>query len=81
MAQPPAHVIRFGLIKVSIWQNQTKFGERATVSPVRLFKDGDKWRESTRFGRDDLPLLAKAVDAAHSWIYAQAQREELPDDV
>lgn len=80
MPKPPVHVIRFGLIKVSIWRNDTRSGERHTVSPVRLFKDGDKWRESTRFGRDDLPLLAKAVDQAHTWIFRHAQREESPYD-
>ena len=71
MAQPPTHEIRLGLIKVSIWRNQTKAGERYSVVPVRLFKDGDKWRESTRFGRDDLLLLAKACDLAHTWIHEQ----------
>ena len=64
-------VIRFGLIKVCLWSNSTKAGERVSVTAVRLFKDGDRWRESTRFGRDDLPLLAKAIDLAHTWIYEQ----------
>lgn len=65
---PPAHVIRFGYIKASIWRNQTKSGERHTVSIVRLYRNGDVWKESTRFGRDDLLLVAKAADLAHSWI-------------
>ena len=71
MTQPPEHVVRFGLIKVAIWKNHTKSGDRHSVTVVRLFKDGDRWRESTRFGRDDLPLVAKAVDVAHTWIFAQ----------
>lgn len=74
MSRGPIHVIRFGLIKVSVWQNQTKSGERHTVSVVRLFRNGDVWQESTRFGRDDLPVLAKAVDLAHTWIYEQGSR-------
>ncbi|WDQ17004.1 MULTISPECIES: hypothetical protein [Rhodopirellula] len=65
----PAHTIRFGLIKASIWRNQTKSGERHSVSIVRLYKNGDVWKESTRFGRDDLPLIAKVSDKAHTWIY------------
>ncbi len=70
--KPPAHVIRFGLIKGSIWRNQTRVGERYTVTVVRLFKNGDLWTESTRFGRDDLPLVAKVCDLAHTWIYANS---------
>lgn len=74
MSRGPVHVIRFGFVKVSIWQNQTKSGERHSVSVVRLFRNGDVWQESTRFGRDDLPLLAKAVDMAHTWIYEHGGR-------
>lgn len=67
----PVHTIRFGLIKACIWRNQTKSGERHSVSIVRLYKNGDVWKESTRFGRDDLPLIAKVSDQAHTWIYRQ----------
>ena len=41
-----------------------------TVS--RLYKDGDDWKDSTSFGRDDLPLLAKVADLSHSWIFEQS---------
>ena len=71
----PIHQIRFGLIKVSIWRNHTKSGDRHSISLVRLYRNGDKWVESSRFGRDDLPLASKALDLAHRWIYAQAQAE------
>ena len=74
MSNAPVHVIRFGLIKASIWQNQTKSGERHSVSVVRLYRNGDVWKESSRFGRDDLLLVAKATDVAHSWIYQNADR-------
>ena len=71
MNKQPVHVIRFGLIVASIWQNQTRVGERHNVTVTRLFRDGDLWRESTHFGRDDLPLLAKVIDFAHTWIFQQ----------
>ena len=68
MAKQPIHSIRFGYIKANIWFNQTKSGDRHNVTLTRLFRDGDLWRESQQFGRDDLLLLAKVVDQAHSWI-------------
>jgi len=71
MSKPPAAVIRYGLIKACVWKNHTSSGDRYTITVVRLFKTGDVWKESTRFGRDDLLLVAKACDQAHSWIYQQ----------
>ena len=74
MSKGPAHVIRFGLIKACIWKNHTTAGDRYTITVVRLFKNGDVWKESTRFGRDDLPLVAKACDQAHTWVFEEAQQ-------
>lgn len=72
----PVHQIRFGFIKASVFQNQTKVGDQYSVSIVRLYKNGEQWKESTRFGRLDLPLVAKAADMAHTWIYEQSQPRE-----
>ena len=46
------------------------------VTVTRLYKDDSGWKDSASFGRDDLPLVAKVVDLAHSWIFQQNQ--ELP---
>lgn len=71
--QRPAHEIRIGAVKATIWPNETSAGVRHNVVISRLFKDsGDEWRQSDSFGRDDLPLVAKVVDQAHDWIYANA---------
>lgn len=71
----PVHSIRMGLIKASIWKNETKSGLRHNVTVVRLFRNGDVWQESARFGRDDLPLVSKVMDFAHDWIYFHANEE------
>lgn len=71
----PVHEIRFGLIRVSVWLNQTKFGPRHSVTAQRRYRDGDVWRSSEIFGRDDLPLLCKALDQAHTWIFSAIQQE------
>lgn len=70
--QKPAHEIRLGRIKATIWENETEQGTRHNVTVSRLYKDGDEWKQSASFGRDDLPLVAKAVDMAHTWIFEQA---------
>jgi hypothetical protein len=71
--QKPAHEIRLGRIKATIWANETDNGTRHNVSISRLFKDGDEWKQTTSFGRDDLPLVAKVADLAHLWIYEQTE--------
>jgi hypothetical protein len=70
--QKPAHEIRLGRVKATIWENQTEQGTRHNVTVNRLYKDGDEWKQSASFGREDLPLVAKAADLAHTWIYEQA---------
>ncbi len=72
----PVHEIRFGLIKAAIWHNLTRAGERYNVTLTRLFRNGDVWKESNHFGRDDLLLAAKVLDLAHTWIYQQDRAEK-----
>jgi hypothetical protein len=68
----PVREVRLGRIRAAIWKNETQNGTRHNVTLSRLYKDGDEWKDSTSFGRDDLPLVAKVADLAHSWIFAQA---------
>lgn len=72
----PIHEIRLGRIRAAIWGNVTEGTIRHNVTFSRLFKDGEEWKDSSSFGRDDLQLLAKVADLAHSWIYAQGQEGE-----
>jgi hypothetical protein len=68
----PAKKFRLGRIKVAIWSNQAKGGEVwFNIEITRSYKDGDEWQESTKFGRDDLPVVAKAADMAYAWIWEQ----------
>lgn len=68
----PVHEVRLGRIRAAVWENETQNGTRHNVTLSRLYKDGDDWKDSTSFGRDDLPLLAKVADLAHSWIFLQS---------
>lgn len=70
MAKPVLE-IRRGLMKVRIWQRKTKNGVRFSLTVVRLFRNGDQWKESTRLGRDDIPLIRLLLDQAHTWILSQ----------
>ena len=68
----PIHEIRLGRIKAAVWANEAVAGTRYNVTLSRIYKEGEQWRASDNFGRDDLLLLAKAADLAHTWIYENA---------
>lgn len=72
----PAHEVRLGRIKATIWANEVENGVRHNVQLRRLYKAGDKWAESDSFGRDDLPLVAKVTDLAHTWIFENSQERQ-----
>ena len=76
----PTHEIRFGSIKAVIWENDTANGTRFNVTVARIYKQEDEWRTSDSFGRDDLLVLAKVVDLAHTWIFDQGRKAESNDD-
>ena len=65
----PIHEIRLGRVKAAIWQNETENGTWLSVAITRLYRKDDKWETTTSFSRDDLPLVAKVADLAHTWIY------------
>lgn len=73
----PVHEIRLAQIRVSIWCNQGN-GNRDwhSVSISRVYRDGDVWKDSTSFRRDDLPLVAKAAEMAYAWIWGVGSSRE-----
>ncbi len=71
----PARDFRLGRIKATIWANHTADGDVwFSVEIVRLYQDAGQWHESTSFGRDDLPLVAKAADMAFAWIWSESRQ-------
>ncbi len=82
--QKPKHEIRLGRVKAVIWENETTNGIRYNATFARLYRlaeedrgKGDTgWRETSSFGRDDLPLIEKVASLAHLWMYSQNQTDQ-----
>lgn len=68
--------IRRGLIIARIRRVHSRDGMRYTVSVHRLFRNGDHWKESSRFGQDDLPVIRLVLDLAHTWVLQNGTRNE-----
>ena len=74
--KPKKHVIKCGLIKATVQMRFTKGQIRFSLSLVRLYLDGDCWKESKRFGPDDIPVMRLVLDKAYAWIWIQRQAQQ-----
>lgn len=70
----PVHQVRIGRIKAAVFEN----GDNAPrkVQFTALYKEGESWRGSGSFAREDLPLLIKVADQVHSYLYQQNGQAE-----
>ena len=77
MANPkPVAEVRIGRVKATVWPNETKEGRtKHNVTFSRLYRDSEEWKRTQSFSRNDLLLLAKVADLAHSRIF-ELQHEE-----
>ena len=75
----PVHSVRLRNIRAAIWTNEGEQGTRYNTTFCRLYKDGEGcWRSTDSFGRDDLLVLAKVSDMAHTWISEAMQAQDVP---
>ncbi len=68
----PVHVFRLRGISASVFANiaETKNGDVTfhKVSVQRTYKDGNDFKTTTSFGRDDLPIVRLLTDRAWQFI-------------
>jgi hypothetical protein len=65
----PIKTIRIGRIKAAVWENSGDQRTFFNVTFTRTYLDEQKkFHDSDSFGRDDLLLLCKVADLAHSFI-------------
>jgi hypothetical protein len=72
----PVHKIRAGALEVAIWLKEGEKGPFYNVTMSRSYKHGEEWKQSDSYSGDDLLLLAKLIDQAHSWIIANPARQQ-----
>ena len=71
----PSAKFRMGRISATVWENQGDKGPWYSTTILRSYKDGDDWKTTSSFGRDDLPLVEKVAAQAHAWIFRQLQKQ------
>ena len=79
----PVEEIRIGGIKAALWRNDGEQGPRFNVTFQRIYRTSEgEWRSTDSFGRDDLLILGKLADAAHTRVLqlqGEARGEQLAE--
>lgn len=75
----PVQTFRLGRVKAAIWENEADAKKFYNVTFARTYMDDARnFHDTDSFGRDDLPLIAKVADQAHTFIFERlaAQKTE-----
>lgn len=68
----PIKTFRMGRISASVWKNPAKDKAFFNVTFTRYYRSEDgEYHHVTNFGLNDLPLVAKLANQAHSFIFEQ----------
>ena len=62
-------------VKGAVWRNENDNGVFYNVTVERSYKDGDEYKSTGSFQRDDLLPLAKVADVCHTWIIRQEEKD------
>ena len=69
-AKLPVKTLRLGRIKAAVWENEADQKKFYNVTFARTYVDDARnFHDTDSFGRDDLPLVAKLADQAHTFIF------------
>lgn len=75
----PVKTFRFRGVSASIFKNRAKNVDRGAsfhkVSLQRTYKDGDEFKTTTSFGRDDLPVAALLLQRAWEFVLDAEARQ------
>ncbi len=78
--QRPIETVRIGTVKAAIWPNKAGERTRYNVTFSKRYRDAEgQWKTTHSFGRNDLLVLAKVADQAHSRIVELEQADDNSD--
>ena len=68
----PVKTFRLGRIKAAVWENEADQKKFFNVTFARTYMDEARsFSDTDSYGRDDLPLVAKLADQAHTFIFVR----------
>lgn len=82
-AKVPVKTLRIGRIKAAVWENEADSKKFYNVTFARTYVDDAKnYHDADSFGRDDLLVVAKLADQAHTFIFERlnGQKADAPSE-
>ena len=68
----PVRTFRLGRIKAAVCENEADRKKFYNVTFARTYMDEARnFHDTDSYGRDDLPLVAKLADQAHTFIFGR----------
>lgn len=68
----PAFTVRAGAVKATVWANEVESnGQKFTVHNtdiVRTYKDGEQWKETNQYRKNDLPKVALVAQKCFEFL-------------
>ena len=65
----PVKTFRLGRVKAAVWENEAEQKFYSVTFSRTYVDEANNYHDSDSFGRDDLPLVAKLADQAHTFIF------------
>jgi hypothetical protein len=62
---------RLGRIKAAVWENEGDQKFYSVTFARTCLDEAHNYHDTDSFGRDDLPLVAKLADQAHTFIFVR----------
>ena len=77
----PVAKFQYRGIVASVFRNETDHGAAFfKVTIARIYKDGDQFKSTSSFSRDDLPLVTQIANDAWRWILENDAKESQSND-
>jgi len=78
MAGQPEKRFNVGLVKATVWKNQSANGEFRTVSLNRSYKDKEgNWKNTASFGEADIDKAIDVLKQAQEYLNGSSEEEEI----
>jgi hypothetical protein len=78
--QKPVWKTQAGVIGVALWQNDAMISGRSVkmlkATIERRYKDGEEWKSSSSFGRNDVPLVIWCLSRAFGKMLEKPESED-----
>lgn len=71
----PIKTVRAGNVRAAIWANVAEDDRTYySVTVTRSYRDGEEWKDSTVFGKDELPRVELVTRKAYEYISLNAEK-------